>query len=50
MSEITWKYHPKNPANQAFVGAGKKNLTKKRSWWAVSSPTYWANRNKKKES
>lgn len=46
MSETQWKYHPKNPANQPFVGAGRKNQAKKNSWWNVSSPKYWRNARK----
>lgn len=48
MSETKWKYHVKNPANQPFVGAGRKNLTKKNSWWNASSGTFWRNRSKPK--
>ena len=47
MSEVQWKYHPSNPGNQPFVGAGRKNLTKKNSWWQVGSPKYWRNAGKK---
>lgn len=28
-----YKYHPKNPANQMFIGDGRRNLTKKSAWW-----------------
>ena len=45
--KVDWASHPKNPANQAFVGAGRKNLTKKRSWWNVDSPTWWGARKHK---
>lgn len=48
MTEKTnYKNSPKNPANQPFIGAGRKNLTKVRSWWNAVSPTYWANRKSK---
>ena len=46
-NKTEFKYHAGNPANQPFVGAGRKNKTKVRSWWNAVSPTYWANRKSK---
>lgn len=31
------KHHEKNPANQPFQLAGKKNLTKKKAWWQLGN-------------
>ena len=45
--KTNYKNHEKNPANQPFVGAGRKNLTKVRSWWNDASPTSWRNRKAK---
>lgn len=39
--------NPKAPHNQPFNLNGRKNQTKKRSWWSSLSPTYWRDRNKK---
>lgn len=35
MSETTWKYHPKNPANQPFRINGRKNISKSKAWWQL---------------
>lgn len=37
MSETTWKYHPRNPANQSFNVKGRKNLTKTRAWFQLGT-------------
>jgi len=47
-NEVQWKYHPKNPANQPFNGKGRRNLTKKDSWWNAASGKYWRNAQKAK--
>ena len=41
--------HPNAPHNQPFQGAGRKNLTKKNSWWSVTSSNYWRNAKKPKK-
>lgn len=48
MSETKYRNHPNAPHNQPFVGAGRKNLTKKHSWWSATSSNYWRNAKKKK--
>ena len=45
--KVNYAAHPGNPANQPFIGAGRKNLTKTKSWWNPASSTYWAARKKK---
>ena len=37
MSELKWKYHPKNPANQIFNVQAKPNKTKSKAWFQVGS-------------
>lgn len=35
---MTYKNHVKNPAAQPFqLGAGRKNLTKRKAWWQVGN-------------
>lgn len=37
MSDVTWKYHPKNPANQVFNVTARKNKTKQKAWFQVGN-------------
>lgn len=48
MSEVKWKYHAKNPANQPFNGKGTRNKAKIQSWWNAGSSKYWRNARKAK--
>ena len=45
MSDVKWKHHAKNPANQAFNIGGRKNLTKAKAWWQLGKSN---NRSSKK--
>lgn len=50
MAATQYKNHVSNPANQPFNLNGRRNLTKKRSWWSTLSPTYWRTATKGKSS
>lgn len=42
--KMEWQDHKSNPANQPFNINGRRNLTKKKSWFYADSPNYWAKR------
>jgi hypothetical protein len=50
MSKESVMYHVKAPHNQPFNVNGRRNLTKKNSWWNTASSSHWRNAQKKKDS